>query len=194
MTARVFDRIYRVNAWRGRESRSGPGSGDAATRRVAPEILGLVGEFDIASVLDVGCGDGYWMPDLPGYVGFDWSTAALRYARTNHPDRTYVDEWPDRAFDMVIVRDVVQHLPLDTAMLLIREARLSAKRLLVASTYSPGWNIDIRAGDFYSPDLTADPFSLVPPDRRIFDGYHYHETDELRDPAKHLGVWVVSAY
>jgi SAM-dependent methyltransferase len=190
MTADVFDRIYRRNAWRGRESRSGPGSGDAATRRVGPAIVDLTRRLGVASVLDVGCGDGYWMPDLHGYVGFDWSSEALRFARGNHPDRTYVGDWPDDVFDMVIVRDVIQHLPFREGTEVIREARRRAGKVLVASTYSPGWNVDIAAGKFYSPDLTSDPFILPEPDRLIFDGYHYHETDDIRDPAKHLGVWL----
>lgn len=187
----VFDRIYRKNLWNGVDSRSGPGSGTAATRRIVPELLALIDEFDVRSVLDVGCGDGFWMPDLPGYVGCDRSAVAIRLARRNHRDRTYVVGLPMQRFDLVICRDALQHLPLEDGVNLIGAIRANGPRLLLASTYLPGWNVDVALGDFYSPDLTAEPFHLPEPDRLIFDGYHYHESDELRDPGKHLGLWIL---
>ena len=190
MSADVFDRIYRRNLWNGDESRSGPGSGYAATRKVAPALVDLARELRVDSVLDIGCGDGLWMPDLPGYVGCDWSRAAIDLAKRNHPDRTYMVGIPGHHYDMVIVRDVIQHLPFRDGRAVLDMAWMLADTVLVASTYDPGWNVDIKAGDFYSPDLTKPPFDMPEPHRRIFDGYHYHATDELRDPAKFLGVWV----
>jgi hypothetical protein len=68
---------------------------------------------------------------------------------------------------------------------------MSFPRYLLASTYRPGSNVDVPAGSWYSPDMTAMPFDMGPPIRMLLDGYHYHETDELRDPAKHLGLWRV---
>ena len=73
----VWGRIYTENIWHGVESLSGPGSGSAATRHVAPAIVSLVERYGITSVLDVGCGDGFWMPDLPGYIGLDVSPVAI---------------------------------------------------------------------------------------------------------------------
>ena len=185
----VFDRIYRENLWNGVESRSGPGSGPVATRRVALALRALVDEGDIASVLDVGCGDGYWMPGLPGYVGFDASREALRIARRRHPHRNYTSVWPDRSFDLVICRDVMQHLPLADGVELLERIRATGSRRLLASTYVGGENVDIAPGEAYSPDLTAPPFDLPEPDAAIFDGYHYHETPEIRDDRKYLALW-----
>jgi SAM-dependent methyltransferase len=188
----VFDRIYRENLWNGVESRSGPGSGPVATRRVALALRSLVDNGEIASVLDVGCGDGYWMPDLPGYVGYDASREAIRMSRRRHPDRRYTNVWPTGTFDLVICRDVMQHLPLADGVELLARIRATGSRLLLASTYVGGDNIDIAPGEAYSPDLTAEPFGLPEPDAAIFDGYHYHETPELRDERKHLGLWRLS--
>lgn len=69
----VFDRIYRTNGWAGQESLSGPGSGASATWRTAQAVQELVARLGARSVLDVGCGDCAWMPELPGYVGVDVS-------------------------------------------------------------------------------------------------------------------------
>jgi SAM-dependent methyltransferase len=187
----IFDDIYRGNLWNGDESRSGPGSGSAATRSVRDAIVALVAELGVETVLDVGCGDGYWMPALPGYVGYDASRVAVRLARANHPDRAYTTVLPWHAFDLVICRDVIQHLPLQDGLDLLDAIEGTRSTYLLASTYVGGVNVDIPAGGCYSPDLTAEPFGFKPPERLIFDGHHYHEhgTDAVRDPSKHLGLW-----
>lgn len=186
----VFDVIYRGNLWNGIESRSGPGSGPAATVRLAGDLRALVAELGITSVLDVGCGDGYWMPELPGYVGFDASTEAIKHARALHPDRVYTADYPTGRFDLVILRDVIQHLSFtDGEAILSRAVSSSYGRYLLASTYIGTPNVDIVSGDCYSPDLTAPPFNMPQPLRLIFDGYTYHDADAIRDPSKHLGLW-----
>jgi len=188
----IFDSIYRDNLWNGVESRSGPGSGDIATRALPDELRFIVHLHEISSVLDVGCGDGYWMPELPGYVGCDVSEIALRLARRRHPERTYVRKWPTGYFDLVIIRDVIQHLPLAAGLELLERVRAMAPRFLLASTYVGGLNVDIPIGDAYSPDMQADPFSLPEPAYWIFDGSHYHQTSEPRDPTKFLALWPVN--
>jgi SAM-dependent methyltransferase len=188
----VFDRIYRTNAWQGVESRSGPGSGSSATARVAGEIVRLVDELGVTSVLDIGCGDGYWMPDLPGYVGVDISAEAIALARTRHPGRTYIHQPRLQRFDgydLVITRDAIQHLPLAEGVRLVQVVQRSLARWLLASTFIGGSNVDVAAGDAYSPDLTVPPFALGAPELLIFDGWGYEDGSLVRDPRKHLGLW-----
>lgn len=196
----VFDDIYRTNGWNGTDSRSGPGSGAPATRAVAAAIADLIAEVRAESVLDVGCGDGYWFPDVGGfYVGLDASTEAIALARARHPDRTYVSgdvrdpTFASLAFDLVVCRDLIQHLPLADGVDLLAGLRHVARGgLLLVSTYVGGDNVDVAVGDTYAPDLCAPPFDMPEPDRLIFDGYHYHDhdTDEVRDPRKFLALWV----
>ena len=164
----VFDTIYKHNAWNGVESRSGPGSGTAATEQVARELVALVAELGITSVLDAACGDGFWMPDLPGYLGIDVAPEAVRLARRNHPDRRYLNidvralraDEPGRPHDLVIFRDAMQHMPLSDGLAALDTIRAFGSRWLLASTYVGGENVDIEAGDCYWPDLEAEPFSL----------------------------------
>lgn len=195
MTLRdTFDAIYRDNRWNGVESMSGPGSGAAATNRVRSALVELAAELRVESVLDVGCGDGWWMPDLPGYVGVDVSEEAIAAARRNHPERLYLagtlhDGWGLPAFDLVIVRDALQHLPWQDGLDLLRAIRATRSRFLLASTYLGGLNVPIEPGDCYDVNLTAPPFDMPEPIRLIFDGYSYHETEEVRDVRKHLGLW-----
>lgn len=190
----VFSDIYRENRWHGRESRSGPGSGLEPTRHVAAAILGLTRELGVRSVLDVGCGDGLWMPDLPGYVGIDVAAEAVHRARQRHPDRDYrmaAVEDIHEPFDLVICRDAIQHLSLMHGQELLGAIRDTGSRWLLASTFVGGDNRDIRTGDAYSPDLTAPPFRLAQPARLIFDGYGYDDGSAIRDPRKHLGLWAL---
>lgn len=191
----TFSDIYRRNAWNGVESLSGPGSGEAATVQLRTAIVELVAELGVRTVLDVACGDGYWMPDLPGYTGIDVAPEAIAAAQSRHPERRYlvgnVSTIRLPRADLVIFRDALQHLSLRDGLAALEAIRETRPRWLLASTYVGGENVDVITGDAYSPDLEAAPFSFGRPDRLIFDGHHYHEhgTDEVRDPRKHLGLW-----
>lgn len=189
-----FSDVYRRNLWNGVESRSGPGSGPAATARLAAELLLLVDRYEIDSVLDVGCGDAYWQPPLPGYVGIDVAPEAIERARARHPDRIYLEVDPrdliPQAFDLVVVRDVIQHLSLADGVALLENVRRSGSKLLLASSYCGAENVDIESGvDAYSANLEVEPFALGPPLEIILDGYDYAVAGEIRDPGKVLGLW-----
>lgn len=189
----VFDEVYRTNRWAGTESLSGPGSGLSATYVTRVAVQQLVAALGITSVLDVACGDGYWMPELPRYVGMDVSPQAITRAQRLHPERTYVvadatDEWDTKA-ELVICRDAMQHLPLELGEQLLRRITRSGTRWLLASTFWPGENVDVEVGGAYSPDLTAEPFDLWMPMAMVFDGWSYDEPGEVRDPRKFLGLW-----
>lgn len=193
MVSAAFSRIYQTNAWNGIESVSGPGSGTAATKKVAEEILLLVKNLGVKSVLNVGCGDDFWMPDLPGYVGIDAAPEAIALARKNHPDRTYMvlpgahldETW---SADLVICRDAIQHLSLSDGRALMAGIRRVRADWLLLSTYPGRQNRDIVTGAYYEPDLEAPPFSLHGHSDLIFDGYAY-EGEGVRDPGKFLGLW-----
>lgn len=193
----VFSRIYRENLWAGEESRSGPGSGYGATGPVAAELVALAAELGVRSTLDVACGDGLWMPELPGYLGIDVAAEAITLARRHHPERHYrvgdvrLGGWP-RA-DLVILRDALQHLPLEDGLAVLWAIARMGSTWLLASTFRGGANEDVPAGGAYSPDLEAPPFNLWPPERLIFDGYDYAGEGLPRDPRKHLGLWRLGA-
>lgn len=199
----TFEDIYRTNAWQGEESLSGPGSGSAATRQVIPWIRMLIQQEVILSVLDIGCGDGFWMPDLTvRYTGIDPSQTAIDRARARHEDAGRTPgRWryivadaakvPLEHHELVIVRDVFQHLSFAEGRALLDNLWTAQPFFLLASTYPGRTNRDIRTGDSYTPDLTKTPFNLPQPELLIFDGYYYHDhdTDQVRDPTKYLGLW-----
>lgn len=187
----TFDRIYRENLWNGVESRSGPGSGTSATRNIAKQITDLVRLLDVESVLNVGCGDDFWTPDWPSYTGVDVSYEAVELAKKNHPDRQYrllPAQLPES--DLVICRDVLQHLSMANAKWLLMEM-YHAGRLLLLSTYmSVAQGHDIEDGGYTEPNLMLEPFNLGAPMLMYWDGYPYRDGDPpIRDPRKFLGLW-----
>lgn len=197
----TFARIYARNEWSGTESLSGPGSGSAATLIVANVLRELVISLEIESVVNLACGDDFWTPDLPGYVGIDIAPAAIARARKSHPERSYL-VGDIRTLvppgDLLILRDALQHLPLADGVAILETIRSSGGKWLLASTYlgrssrHPGeTNVDVPAGGYYCPDLVAPPFSLLGPRRLYPDGYDYQDPTVVRDPTKFLGLWKI---
>lgn len=188
----IFEGIYKKGTWATPGSWSGPGSTEAATWPTSAELLNLVEKYRIASVLDVGCGDGAWIPDLPGYLGLEVSPTAIKISSAAHPDRAYAlgAPRPDFPFDLVLCRDVIQHLSLLEGWRLLRRIRETGSTYLLASTFTGGKNVNIRSGPLaYSPDMRAHPFSLGDPIATIWDGWDYEGNGHMRDPRKELGLW-----
>lgn len=191
----IFDTIYREDRWAGDDSRSGPGSGVIATRRIATAIPFLIDLLGVRSVVDATCGDGRWFPDLPRdvtYTGCDVSREAVELARRNRPGRVFLindlrTNCPQT--DLVVLRDALQHLPLADGVVALAQVRESGSRWLLASTYIGGENVDVPAGGAYSPDLERAPFWMDPPALLIPDGFTYHDPHEIRDGRKMLGLW-----
>jgi SAM-dependent methyltransferase len=173
---RIFDEIYRANTWEGVESRSGKGAGDIERAHLAPDVARLVADLGVESVLDVGCGETYWTPDLPGYVGIDVSSEAIQVARKRHPDwdLRIDDGSPFPPADLVMSRCVFQHLSFDTARALMARIRATGATWFLCTSYHHGWNQDIVDGAGYWPDMRLSPFDLGEPDSEIEDGRTDH--------------------
>jgi SAM-dependent methyltransferase len=173
--AEDFEEVYRNNAWRGVETRSTGPRGAEAVPLVVPALEALAERLGVESVLDVGCGEGYWMPDLPGYVGIDVSQEALKVARERHPDNDYRlfrgEDLP--ACGLVICRSTIQHMSVGDGVALLDMIRASGAKWLLATTYPEGGNEDIpfsiRDGVGYKPDMTEAPFGLGAPQESLRD-------------------------
>lgn len=188
--ARAFSRIYRLNHWNGRETRSGPGSGTEATELLVRWLPKICADLGVGTVLDAGCGEGTWQPELPGYVGIDIVEAAIAVARRIHPQRQYgladicSDTLPET--DAVLCRDALQHLSLHDGLAAIANFRRSGARYLIASSHDGERNTDTPAGGWYASNLQAEPFNFGKPIASVFDG-RWENAD--RYPMKIVGVW-----
>jgi len=190
LLAERFTDIYRKNAWNGTETKAGPGSTRAATEHLTQELPRIVAEMSIGSVLDAGCSESWWMPDLPGYVGVDIVPAAIERARELHPDRDLrvadicADDLP--RCEAVIVRDALQHLSLKDGLTALQNFRRSGAKWLLASSHEGETNTDVASGSYFPCNLEAAPFWLGPPRWKVADGIW--ETG-VRFPKKVFGLW-----
>lgn len=78
------------------------------------DILDMLPE-DVQSILDIGCGDGYITNNLPEnihVVGVDISQEALKHVHREKLIGSITDiPYSNNSFDLVMVNDVIEHLP-----------------------------------------------------------------------------------
>jgi len=134
----------------------------AARQLLEPEI------GDRYSVLEIGCGPGYstqrvsaWL-DTRDLIAAEPDRALLALARTRNPDTPLVQEsvyglaHPDRAFDCVIMLEVLEHLK-DPDAALTQLHRITRRHLLLSTPREPLWRaLNIVRGK-YIRDLGNTP-------------------------------------
>lgn len=164
----AFDQIYRDNVW-------GIGSGTGSLPRMNINYMHFLSNFikwnQIRSVLDFGCGDWQFSRYLCwegiDYTGVDvvasvieQNTAAFGSDNIRFATYDHVGELP--SVDLIVSKDVMQHLPTGNIIEYINEFRKKAKFVLVTNDiYPDDWlNVDIEPGACRSLRLTQDPFNF----------------------------------
>jgi hypothetical protein len=176
-TEKVFSDIYHGNKFGGRLSVSGRGSELEQTRVLIEQLPVLMREWRIGSLLDIPCGDFFWMRhvDLTGidYVGADivkeivesnrqHQRTGVRFERVN----LISDRLPKA--DMVLCRDCLVHLSFADAERSLRNICASGARLLLTTTFPDRTrNRDIDTGGWRTLNLEMPPFSFPPPLRLL---------------------------
>ncbi len=122
-----------------RGGNSGAGSFGRLARFKAEIVNGIVAEHGVASVLELGCGDGHQLTlaDYPAYVGVDVAAAAIAACRrrfAGDPTKRFLlagmgDPGPA---DLVLSLDVIFHLVEDAAYEDYMRALFGHARRLVA--------------------------------------------------------------
>lgn len=167
----VFNAIYRRNAWGDKETLSGAGSNTANTVAIRREFPALVKRLDVRTLLDIPCGDFFWMKDVnldvEHYLGADIvkDLVTMNRKRFESPRRTFVvldlltDDLPKA--DLILCRDCLPHFSFDDIHAALRGIRKSGSRYLLTSTYALRTkNQDITTGDFRPLNLLIPPFSF----------------------------------
>jgi len=123
---KYFSWIYAHNAWGGTKSKSGEGSEGAFAAQKVSILKEILPEYHISTVLDLGCGDFFWMKDIvplvSRYHGVDVvpevvvqnqqqyggpSVSFQCLDLSSHGDQTRLDF---REPDLVICFDIFGHL------------------------------------------------------------------------------------
>jgi ubiquinone/menaquinone biosynthesis C-methylase UbiE len=133
-----------------------------ATQRTLQAIL-EAGDFSGRSVLDMGCGDGFftqqiWDLGAPrSLAGVDAAEQAIKVANANKPPRPieYIVgnahrlPWPDNSFDVVMIQSILHHD--DDPQDMIREAFRLAPEILIhePNGNNPGLKIFEKTSSYH---------------------------------------------
>ena len=194
----VFGRVYDSNYWGNSESRSGNGSDLSQTEQIRAQIPRLIREFGIATMLDIPCGDFFWMKEcelgIAAYIGADILPGMIADLNARHANAQrqfmVLDLTEDRLpkVDLIFCRDVLVHFSSTDIQSALANLKRSGSTYLLTTTFpARSRNINIAtSGDWRPLNLQIAPFSFPQPLRLINEGCTEHN-NEFMD--KSLGLW-----
>ena len=208
VTQHKFEDIYDSRRWSTDNGGSGTGSSLAVTQYAMSCVRTVVNRFQITSMADVPCGGMHWQPfllrDLKNdirdfsFQGIDIVRSVIQANEARFSNESWMHfEVLDftralvpAGIELILCRDALQHLPLGKAIDALEMFSKSTARFLLVGSYlgTDGQNKLIEMGDYYSIDITTEPFLLT--------GYQhlYHEhTRELQNEVdKHLLLFSIT--
>jgi hypothetical protein len=212
MNNNLFDKIWKENKWNGIESRSGKGSGLEQTKHIRSILSNILISYEIKTLLDIPCGDGFWQTESTIDVTLDKYIAAdivngvveahkqrrmhqLAYSIT--PRNSCLFEFqvldirssvlPD--CDMIFCRDCLVHFSNADILLALENIKRCKHTYFMATTFTDHDNSekDIVTGNGWRPiNLQLSPFSLGNPVRIINEQCPLSAWKD-----KCLGIWQV---
>lgn len=193
----IFTTIYTKNEWGDVESVSGPGSNLEQSLGVRDALPGLLNEFGVRSILDVPCGDFWWMKevelDVEHYVGADVVKELVdsNVAKYGNDKRKFVslditrDNLPQ--VDLVLCRDLLVHFTYRDIFHALKNLKKSNSEFFLTTTFiGIDDNEDILTGEWRAINLQKPPFNFPAPLKLIDD---YDINPKAR---KSLGLWRIS--
>jgi hypothetical protein len=193
----VFEEIFRENKWGDADSRSGMGSNLLYTESLRAELPLLINEFGFGSMVDIPCGDFFWMRLLAldlDYVGGDivrplveqnrrlFGGGRRRFAQMD----IVCDKLPKA--DLVFCRDCLVHLSFEDSFRALNNIKRSGSTYLLTTTFPHQQNnCDIHTGDWRTLNLCLPPFGFAPPLRLIDERIPLNGFQD-----KSLGLWRIA--
>lgn len=178
-TKKVFNKIYRNDIW---GNGSGPGSRIENCKEYINFLQIFIQTNNIGTILDIGVGDGQVLSALEidevEYTGLDVSNKALALAkqRNNRPNIKFINKdistYNFGKVDLVICKDVLQHLPNETVLIVLRKIINHSKYAIVVNDISPQeelLNTDIQIGGYRPIHIGKAPFSASGEELFTFD-------------------------
>jgi SAM-dependent methyltransferase len=171
----VFNRVY-IEGWWGRDASNRGWSGTGSTLEITKEYRAFIEDFivrnRITSVVDAGCGDWNFSKDIDWhgaqYVGIDISTVVLERVKKKY-ENEHVTFWVGDATeelpaaDLLICKDVLQHLPNRLIQKFIKNNLKKGKyrwAIITNDMDKKARNSDIPVGGYRGIDLSAPPFNV----------------------------------
>ena len=114
---KFFQDVYTNNRWGGVNSKSGTGSEGEFKVEKIKLVQSIIDKYNIQSILDIGCGDLYWMKDVLNdntsisYTGVDVVQELLDNNKKTNPKQNFEILNFEKKYkvDLVIIFDVFGH-------------------------------------------------------------------------------------
>ncbi len=197
--AERFEYINKNNIWGNPDSVSGQGSTLEQTTEIRKVFPKIAKEFKIESLLDIPCGDYFWMRHvdlsfLESYIGADIIDdlvfANSKYATQKRSFR-YINLLSDHMppVDLILCRDCLVHFSFSDIFTAIENISRSGSKYLLTTTYynTNRQNVDILTGEWRPINLQLPPFNFPPPIVLIDE-----QCTERGRTDKALGLWEIA--
>lgn len=195
----VFNKIYKTNAWGDPDTYSGAGSNTTNTAVIRERLPLLLKELGVRTILEIPCGDFFWMKDLPldvdRYIGADIvrDIIAANKKKFECPGKIFIvldilsDSLP--TVDLILCRDCLAHFSHNNIKRALTNMKKSNSRYVLTSTYtSRNENPDISTGSFRPLNLQIAPFRFPAP-ITVFNEQCMYGNGVYFD--KSLGLWEI---
>jgi len=194
----IFSKVYETNAWADEESLSGSGSNMAETAAIRRELPKIFRDLKINSLVDIPCGDFYWMKhllaDCPKLTYFGGDIVGEMISKNNRRHRNLkvrfgkIDLVSDNVpkGDAILCRDCLIHLSFKDGLKAINNIKKSGSEYLISTTFQ---HLSINENSPTGPhgreiDLQLAPYNFPKPLMLI--------NEEVPNcPHKCLGIWEI---
>jgi hypothetical protein len=196
----IFTDIYKRNTWGSPDSISGPGSNMQQTATIILELPKIIAEFEVKSILDLPCGDFFWMRTVDigkvTYTGGDIVEELIinNNMKFTNPERQFIildilkDQLP--TVDLIFCRDCLVHLSLRDIQRALNNFKASNSKYLITTTFTRSDKfMDIATGQWRPINLQLFPFNFPKPIKIINENCTWGN-GAFSD--KCLGIWKVS--
>tara|TARA_S200002703_G_scaffold126666_2_gene113233 strand:- start:2430 stop:3014 length:585 start_codon:yes stop_codon:yes gene_type:complete len=183
----IFDNIYLKKIWLNKDggTESGPGSCIKYSRKYIDYLMTYIREFEIKSILDVGCGDLNLMRhvlqdvNINEYLGIDISKVVTDTNIKNYPNYNFKNislsdsDIIDGEYELCLIKDVLQHMTNDNIVEILSHI-YKFKHTIIVNDYKKG-NEDCVNGGYRGLDLTSDPFNLNPKYTFLYKSHNHNK-------------------
>lgn len=175
----VFDEVYKNGIWGKNESdsigTSGFGSDPKNAKIYINFLQTILSILPIKTILDIGCGDFQIMSQINLdpflYTGIDASSIIIEKNRSKYQKENIIFKQGDIMsseipfVDLIIIKDVLQHLPNDFLPKIWDKINKKAKFIVITEDYIGGntpLNGEIEIGHYRPLDLKSFGFNVTP--------------------------------
>ena len=167
----IFKKIYLKNKWRDKDSFSGTGSNLQQTKNIRIELSKFIRNNNIESILDIPCGDFYWMKEFNldniKYIGADIVPDLILKNRNIYSRKNISFEILDITedqlpiSDIIFCRDCLVHLSFKDILKSLNNIKNGHFKFFITTNFlDREINEDIETGSWRTINFYKSPFNF----------------------------------